>query len=155
MSKFALISIAVLISAGCQPDVSPLSRRAEPQTHTIEHSPDAPTHSSADVRDEGTLDGEPTRITAADALRIGKERSGHAEKPKPEATARLLSFRECYQRAWDNAHGDPDLQGPVAFGTLEKLDRDGRCWSVEATYGHRLEITYIDEFGNVIYQFHR
>jgi hypothetical protein len=154
MSKLHLICIAVSIAAGCQPEMPPPSRPAAPLTRPIEHLPDDPTQSTSDVRDK-VINNTETRITAADAARIAEQRSGHEGKPKPEATVQWLSSRECYQRAWDNIHGDPDLQGPVAFGALEDLDRDGRCWSVEAQYGSWLEITYIDEVGNMIYQFNR
>lgn len=155
MSKLQIVCIAISIAAGCQPEMSSPLRPAAPQTRPIENSRNDLRQSNSDVHDEVVNNNKETRITAAEATRVAEQRSGHEGKPKPDATAHLLSFRECYKRAWDNIHGDPELQGPIAFGALEDLNRDGRCWSVEAQYGSWLEITYIDEVGNIIYQFNR
>lgn len=94
-----------------------------------------------------------SKITAADAARIHQKRLGEDLKPQSEPVVRLLPFRDCHRRAWENAHGDPDLQGVSVFGDLEDLNRDGHCWSVEARYRGRHIAGYIDEFGDVIYAF--
>ena len=155
MWKLIFICIALFCAGGCGRD-TPTSRPTAPQSLPDQNSSVEPADASRDLPDEVTANAnKKTKITAADAVRIAEERFGLGGEPQPEATARLISFRAGYQRALDNVHGDPDLQGPIAFGNLEDLDRDGQCWSVEARYGSWLVITYVDEVGEVIYAFNR
>lgn len=145
-----LLTICLISITGCSNEPQP----AEPDLNA-QPGIDSPTSSTASVvKEQAPAAGvAKTKITAEDALRIHREQLGDNLKPGNNPVTQLIPFRDCYQRAWDNAHGDPDLQGVTMFGELEDLKREGLCWSIDAKYRGRNVVGFISESGDLIYAF--